>query len=523
MTDLNDDIARYLSGRMSAAEMHALEKKALDDPFLADAIAGGESISAEAFGADVRSIQDMLNRRTVEKSTAGLPEEEHRLNPDHTTGGAAHEGARPGGRQVSFWSWPTRIAAGLLLAVSASVVIFFISDKRTDHLAMAPESVEQEATSPKGAVTDSILSNQQEQPEEASANKLADSQVSAQRDALSSDKDSRAPVTANQLEKEELADASVQDGSQQPAAKEITDEETSRALAGNTPGVKSFSAKQKIEPEREPGIASDAEGPPAQRAEQRTAEALKRVEAEESALSESAEAKRDVAANDDSRRAAKKEAAPSAAAAPINNARTFTGKVVDSDGTAIPGVNVVIKGTNTGTVTDVNGDYQLVDNGSSPTLVYTFIGYSNVEEVAEVSKPTTVTLQEDLTQLSEVVVAGYGTARTDDLTESTYEFAYPVGGRRAYKQYLEKNLQYPQDALLNNVEGRVTVTFAVETTGLLSDFKVVKGIGNGCDEEVIRLIKSGPKWNPTKRDETAHKSVIKVRMRFQLPKEKKDK
>jgi TonB family protein len=201
----------------------------------------------------------------------------------------------------------------------------------------------------------------------------------------------------------------------------------------------------------------------------------------------------------------------------------FTGKVVDADGSGIPGVNVVIKGTNTGTVTDIHGNYQLVDDSSRPTLVFTFIGYSNVEAVADTSTPTTVTLSEDLTQLSEIVVAGYGVSRTADPAESTYDFAYPFGGRRAYKQYLEKSLQYPQDALLNNVEGRVTVTFSVETTGILSDFKVVKGIGSGCDEEVIRLIKSGPKWTPTKRDDVAEKSTIKVRMRFQLPKEKKNK
>jgi TonB family protein len=120
-----------------------------------------------------------------------------------------------------------------------------------------------------------------------------------------------------------------------------------------------------------------------------------------------------------------------------------------------------------------------------------------------------------------VVVVGYGAAKERTPEESTYELANPVGGKRAFKQYLENNMQYPPEAVLNNVEGRVTVTFEVESSGSLRDFKVIKGIGSGCDEEVIRLIQAGPKWTPTKKDEVAEKSLIKVRMRFQLPRKKK--
>jgi hypothetical protein len=55
-------------------------------------------------------------------------------------------------------------------------------------------------------------------------------------------------------------------------------------------------------------------------------------------------------------------------------------------------------------------------------------------------------------------------------------------------------------------------------TGQVSDFKVVRGIGFGCDEEVIRLIKAGPKWSPTKKNEEPIKDRVRVRMRFALPK-----
>ena len=98
------------------------------------------------------------------------------------------------------------------------------------------------------------------------------------------------------------------------------------------------------------------------------------------------------------------------------------------------------------------------------------------------------------------------------------ELAGPEGGRKAFKQYLESNLRYPEEALKNQVEGKVTIQFSVGLTGQVTDFKVIRGIGFGCDEEVIRLIKAGPKWSPTKKNEEPIKDRVRVRMRFALPK-----
>lgn len=66
-----------------------------------------------------------------------------------------------------------------------------------------------------------------------------------------------------------------------------------------------------------------------------------------------------------------------------------------------------------------------------------------------------------------------------------------------YQQYLKSNVVYPKAALDNKVEGEVTVSFLVNPDGTMSEFVVVKGIGFGCDEELIRLIKAGPPWQPS--------------------------
>jgi TonB family protein len=129
-----------------------------------------------------------------------------------------------------------------------------------------------------------------------------------------------------------------------------------------------------------------------------------------------------------------------------------------------------------------------------------------------------VAMEQDVAQLSEVVVTGFGEKEAPAF--STFEMAEPRGGRRAFKKYLEDKLIYPQQALANNVEGKVTIQFTVETTGQLSNFNIIKGIGYGCDEEVIRLIKQGPKWSATKRNDEPVKGRVRVRLRFTLPKKK---
>ncbi|MDB5286264.1 MAG: energy transducer TonB [Mucilaginibacter sp.] len=73
--------------------------------------------------------------------------------------------------------------------------------------------------------------------------------------------------------------------------------------------------------------------------------------------------------------------------------------------------------------------------------------------------------------------------------------AFP-GGDAKFNAYLGKAIRYPAIARENNVQGRVILTFVVERDGSLTDIKVVRGIGSGCDEEAIRALKASPKWKP---------------------------
>ena len=94
------------------------------------------------------------------------------------------------------------------------------------------------------------------------------------------------------------------------------------------------------------------------------------------------------------------------------------GRVTDESGDPIPGVNIYIKGTTKGTVSDMKGKYQL-EAKEGQTIVFNFIGYEKKEVVVGRKPVINVKLKEKTTELSETVVVGYGSMRKSDLTGST--------------------------------------------------------------------------------------------------------
>ena len=96
--------------------------------------------------------------------------------------------------------------------------------------------------------------------------------------------------------------------------------------------------------------------------------------------------------------------------------KTVSGTVTAAEEGALPGVNVLLKGTTTGTVTDLDGNYRLTVPEAGGTLVFSSIGYANQE--VEIGNQSTIdiTMAEDIKSLSEVVVIGYGTQEKRDAT-----------------------------------------------------------------------------------------------------------
>lgn len=82
--------------------------------------------------------------------------------------------------------------------------------------------------------------------------------------------------------------------------------------------------------------------------------------------------------------------------------------------------------------------------------------------------------------------------------------------------YLSQNIKYPKAAIKNNVQGRVMVQFVVNEDGSISDAKVVKGIGGGCDEEALRIVNTMPNWKPGKQNGKPVKVLYTQPMNFRL-------
>ena len=88
--------------------------------------------------------------------------------------------------------------------------------------------------------------------------------------------------------------------------------------------------------------------------------------------------------------------------------------------------------------------------------------------------------------------------------------SFPGGMAEMFK-YIARNINYPQIARDHNITGTVNLSFVVERDGSITNVQVLRGIGGGCDEEAVRVIKSMPRWNPgMQRSEP-------VRVRFSIP------
>jgi TonB family protein len=469
MADYKNDIEKYLRGELTPAQMHALEKKALDDPFLADALEGAQQLQPESFLEDVSQLQQSIHSRIKKKNT-------------------------------SPWLHGWRIAAGLLLlAVSAYLIIFIAnrSDKATENLALTEKqelvqpSAEKDASSAGDSLREDRFGLTPLEGRDDVAGPVKEEQKKKQ------DASATTPVESRPESHEPagpLAEAPQEIAETEVAADELAiSKEVEETLQATKPQEKITNA-----------IPTDVLPPPvvSRDEEQSRQKALR--SATQAPADDGVAGKADKTASD----------------AYSLNRRVVRGKVTFSDdGTGLPGVNVMVTGTNEGTVTDVAGNYEIPVGQGHPTLSFSFIGFTS-KEVEVTSEQVDVQLDADVSELSEVVVVGYGEKSLGDLSAgpTVMELAAPAGGRKAFKQYLEQNVRYPEQALKNKVEGKVTIQFSVGMTGQVSDFKVIRGIGYGCDEEVIRLIKAGPKWSPTKKNDEPMRDRVRVRMRFSLPK-----
>ena len=120
-------------------------------------------------------------------------------------------------------------------------------------------------------------------------------------------------------------------------------------------------------------------------------------------------------------------------------------------------------------------------------------------EVVEID--TTEIIEGELPDFERMYIAPeVGEVSPDDMVDDVYTIVeqmpeFPDGDKGLY-QFVHDNIKYPAEAKEKGIRGRVFVNFIVEPDGSLSNIKVLKGVGGGCDEEAIRLVESMPKFKP---------------------------
>ena len=166
----------------------------------------------------------------------------------------------------------------------------------------------------------------------------------------------------------------------------------------------------------------------------------------------------------------------------------------------IVGAVVQVDGTKRGTVTGKDGRFQIeVSHGE--TLKFAYVGYESTRLC--VGKPMA---GEDLK--IGLLPEGSNPNQSFDVVEEMPEFP---GGSDALMKYLATNVHYPEAAEKAGVQGRVIVTFVVDSDGSISDANILKSVDPSLDQEALRLVNSMPKWTPGKQKGKA------VRVKYTIP------
>lgn len=458
------DIEKYHKGLLSAKESHDLEKAALDDPFLADALEG-YAVTAVDHAADM----DDLKKRLAEK--VGTEKVITMKSP----------GNKP-------FPW-LRIAAMVVILAGAGLLAQqFIFKGKKNEIAQAKNKteelkpVETSSSGTTATITDSGSTNQEK-------SFLVKDQKNTTIPGGPDQKVSESKATKDAIREDNVVTGAetVTNNATQPAvtAPVKTEDEKNnqyKIATGNT--EKKDIAKEDVKSKSEISLKKDSDA-------------------------DGITDKRDLAKDD---RQQNKAVAASRKTAENNNYRNqaniFRGRVTDETNAGVPFANVTnLQDNNAGTYTDANGYFNLTYPDTVLTVQVRSVGFENANvQLRNVLANNQVVLQDDKS-LSEVVISNQkpNVAARSKEANKTLEEPEPADGWDNYDTYLVNNLNPPEEfRTKQKVGGVVQVSFAVDKNGEPISIKIEKSLCDKCDKEAIRLIKEGPKWrrNAAKKGRT---------------------
>ncbi|MCK7556946.1 TonB family protein [Chitinophaga sedimenti] len=220
------------------------------------------------------------------------------------------------------------------------------------------------------------------------------------------------------------------------------------------------------------------------------------------------------------------------------NGDKLEGVVSSKSGKPVKNATILVKGTQSGTISESNGSFSLDGLPDNATIVVSSIGF--VTREIPLKKGTSnilIQLERETKEVGEVVVVGYGAegdyAPEDEPQEpakkkEVFTFVeqppkYP-GGTQELNRYMARNIRYPHAAVKGNITGTVFVTFVVDEQGNITEVNTVgKPRGGGLEEEAMRVVKGMPKWEPGRQNGQTVSVQFNLPVKFQLQKETKPK
>jgi TonB family protein len=440
------DIEKYHKGQLPANEMHALEKAALDDPFLADALEGYAASKVNVH-ADVHALKKRLEERV--KGAKIIP-------------------LTKGGRKNYVW---LRVAAMIIAIAGAGLLVYqFAFNKKPGEIAWV--------------------------------------KLKKQETIKTTDSGLVVPPSAN-VETKTGSTQLIEDPKEKPAStnskKVVTEYETVKMNGSGA--IRSDSVVGLVDTRRK--IVSPPVSTPVKAAidndnltkqngyfANKNAHAVTKEDykLKVNAIKKEAEAdsiivqgytttNRSLATNN---RAQNQQAD-----------NLFRGRVTDLNNNPVPFANITNTRDNAGTYTDVKGNFNFVSPDSVLDVQVRSIGYenSNTQLRYDVSN-NQVVLQDDQKSLSEAIVVNKKPNMTTGSRESNtkIEEPEPADGWYNYNAYILNNLAVPDEIKTKKMSGEVELSFEVDKKGDPVNIKVERSLCDKCDEEAVRLVKEGPKW-----------------------------
>jgi hypothetical protein len=458
------DIEKYHKGLLAPKERHALEKAALDDPFLADALEGYSTAEVN-IAADLTELKNRLAEKTERSNVIPL------------------NSAGSGG---SSFRW-LRVAAIIVLVAGAGFFAykFAFTDKKENEIVQSKEQTEATKeiittnTAPTNTTADSGVQITPGTTGNKNNNNLVNEQVSGS--VTSTNTAPVKDVTSKGETKSDISNSVTNPSS--PAYYYDTDKKDTRAADNDVAIQPSTTAPTK--PEEKFNKSAEL----AKKQKEEADYAMKEVAASQNQNAESRNRAAAPVTTNNNNRARNDNY--------YKTMNTFRGRVTDANNNGVPFANVTNTEDNVGTYSDARGFFNLTSPDSVLNVQVRSVGFDNRNlPLQNVQNYNQVVLQEDRNIAMQTISNKKINAERRQLNNTMkLEEPEPEDGWDNYDSYLTNNLNVPEDYKMKQTSGgQVEVSFEVNKYGEPVNFKIEKSLCSRCDQEAIRLIKEGPKW-----------------------------